>query len=79
MPIYEYKCQGCGNKFEKLVRRADEAGDLACPSCGGGQLNQEFSTFAPHAGHASHSHSPQAAPPCAGGGCCNPGMCGMNN
>jgi putative FmdB family regulatory protein len=79
MPIYEYLCQGCGNKFEKLVRQAGEADALVCPSCGGKRLNQEFSTFAPHASHASHGQAPQSTPPCAGGGCCNPGMCGMNN
>ena len=78
MPIYEYLCQGCGNKFEKLVRRTEEAEGLACPSCGEKHLKQEFSTFAAHS-HASHAHAPQAAPPCANGGCCNPGMCGMNN
>ncbi len=76
MPIYEYLCQECGNKFEKLVRRAEEAEALTCPSCGQKHLKQEYSTFAPH---ASNGHSPQPAPPCAGGGRCNPGMCGMNN
>ena len=25
MPIYEYKCQDCGTKFEKLLRRSSEA------------------------------------------------------
>ena len=33
MPIYEYKCQDCGTKFEKLVRRS-EGPELECPSCG---------------------------------------------
>jgi putative FmdB family regulatory protein len=77
MPIYEYRCQGCGNKFEKLVRRAGEAEGLACPSCGETHLKQEYSTFAAHA--SSPGALPQSAPPCAQGGCCNPAMCGMNN
>ena len=34
MPIYEYLCQDCGNKFEKLVRRTDDAMEAGCPSCG---------------------------------------------
>ena len=25
MPIFEYLCDDCGNKFEKLVRRSAEA------------------------------------------------------
>ena len=30
MPIYEYACRSCGQKFEKLVRGDDTP---ACPSC----------------------------------------------
>ncbi len=32
MPIYEYNCPFCREKFEKLQRRADE--QPACPRCG---------------------------------------------
>ena len=49
MPIYEYKCDDCGTKFEKLVRRSSEAGEQECPSCGQKHLHQEHSTFAAHA------------------------------
>src|ERR1022692_4084886 len=34
MPIYEYKCQDCGTKFEKLVRKTSEDAGVECPSCG---------------------------------------------
>jgi len=75
MPIYEYLCQDCGTKFEKLVRRADSA-ETACPSCGQKHLKQEYSTFAAHASGAS---KPAEMPSCPSGGqCSNPGMCGMN-
>ncbi|MGI8988660.1 MAG: FmdB family zinc ribbon protein [Bryobacteraceae bacterium] len=73
MPIYEYKCEGCGTKFEKLVRRGTEAAELGCPSCGGKRLNQEYSTFAARANGA-----PSEAPSCPSGMCGNPGMCGRN-
>ncbi len=53
MPIYEYACEACGNKFEKLVRRTDDVLAAGCPSCGQRHLTQEFSTFAPRAGSAS--------------------------
>lgn len=34
IPIYEYSCQACGTRFERLVRGADAAGKGAtCPSC----------------------------------------------
>ena len=75
MPIYEYLCQDCGAKFEKLVRRSADAPETECPSCGQKHLKQEYSTFAAHAN--GPSKSPEM-PPCAGGQCCNPGMCGMN-
>ena len=75
MPIYEYLCQDCGTKFEKLVRRSAEASETQCPSCGQKHLQQEFSTFAAHA-----NGSPKSAdmPSCSSGQCSNPGMCGMN-
>jgi putative FmdB family regulatory protein len=82
MPIYEYRCDDCGTKFEKLVRRAavGEVGEvgqavLACPSCGQTRLKQEFSTFAAHANAGTKSAAP---PACPGGMCRNPGMCGMD-
>jgi putative FmdB family regulatory protein len=75
MPIYEYKCQDCGTKFEKLVRQSDGA-ELTCPSCGKQRLEQEFSTFAAHSGAASHASETPMCP--SGGPCATPGACGMN-
>jgi putative FmdB family regulatory protein len=34
MPIYEYRCQACGQRFEKLVLTIDRQPEtLACPQC----------------------------------------------
>jgi putative FmdB family regulatory protein len=43
MPIYEYKCRGCGLCFEAIVR-----GSLAppCPSCQSQDLERLLSMFA---------------------------------
>ena len=76
MPIYEYRCEDCGTKFEKLVRRASDVPDLTCPGCGEKRLTQELSTFAAHANGASKSPE---APRCPSGGCPNAGMCGMSS
>jgi putative FmdB family regulatory protein len=73
MPIFEYKCDDCGTKFEKLVRRSGD--EVLCPSCGQNHLKQELSTFAAHANGAPKQ---QSMPSCPGGMCRNPGMCGMN-
>jgi putative FmdB family regulatory protein len=74
MPIYEYRCQDCGNQFEKLVRR--DAAIPECPSCGHGNLAQVLSTFAAHAGGGGSKAAEM--PACPSGRCSNPGMCGMN-
>ncbi len=34
MPLYEYQCEKCGHRFEKIQRMSDPPPD-ACPVCGG--------------------------------------------
>ena len=76
MPIYEYKCDDCGTKFEKLVRSGTQASEVECPSCGENHLKQELSTFAAHAN--GHAKAPEG-PMCPSGGMCRtPGACGLN-
>jgi putative FmdB family regulatory protein len=76
MPIFEYRCDDCGKKFEKLVRRAVDAPGVECPSCGQKHLTQEHSTFAAHVSSGSKAAEMPRCP--SGGMCGNPGMCGMN-
>jgi putative FmdB family regulatory protein len=74
MPIFEYRCDDCGTRFEKLVRRSEDAATLVCPSCGDQRLTQQLSTFSAHA-----ASKPSATPMCASGGPCRtPGACGFN-
>lgn len=76
MPIYEYQCDACGTKFEKLMRSSQTDGP-SCPSCEGSKVTRQLSTFAAHA-NGSTSASPNL-PPCAASGVCpTPGMCGRN-
>jgi putative FmdB family regulatory protein len=35
MPLYEYECEACGKRFERIQKFSDPPLD-ACPSCGGG-------------------------------------------
>ncbi len=74
MPIFEYQCDDCGNKFEKLVRRSAEADGAECPSCGRDHVTTQVSTFAARANGMSRD----AAPACPSGMCATPGMCGRN-
>lgn len=75
MPIYEYKCAGCGSSFEKLLHRAADAADVACPSCGEKHVERQLSTFAAHAGGSSEKNLPMCP---SGGVCRTPGACGLN-
>ena len=34
MPLYEYQCDACGNRFEKIVKFSDPPLE-ECPTCGG--------------------------------------------
>jgi putative FmdB family regulatory protein len=79
MPIYEYACDDCGTKFEKLVRRSTEAEAVHCPSCGQDHLTTQYSTFAARAtGSSSANECAQPMAGGCGGGMCQSGMCGMN-
>ena len=72
MPIFEYVCQDCGTKFEKLVRNGVT---VACPGCGQDHLKQQFSTF------AAKADGPAAEPRmggCGAGMCRQPDVCGRN-
>jgi len=65
MPLYEYACRGCDDRFEVLQRMGAGAEGVSCPSCGGAELEREFSTFA--AATASSDATPSAC--AAPGGC----------
>jgi putative FmdB family regulatory protein len=44
MPIYDYRCRSCDERFDHLVRRQDEA--VTCPACGGAEPERLLSVFA---------------------------------
>jgi len=50
MPTYEYKCQKCGHKFEKLVFGKEE---IKCPKCQSRMVEKLIS--APNIGKNSKS------------------------
>jgi putative FmdB family regulatory protein len=68
MPIYEYRCEDCEERFEAYVRSWGEA--VSCPGCRGAAVEKQLSTFALAGGDAASS-------PSVGGGCgCGRGGCG---
>lgn len=66
MPLYEYRCSGCGHRFEILQRMGEGAEGLSCPGCGANKVEKQFSTFAAASGGGAASARSCAA---AGGGC----------
>lgn len=64
MPMYEFRCDECGERFEKLVRSAGSQQEVACPSCGGTRTSKQFSTFA----SVGVRTGTVSAPACAPGG-----------
>jgi putative FmdB family regulatory protein len=45
MPIYEFECEQCGERFEELV--AGGATDVACPRCGAVHARRLISNVSP--------------------------------
>jgi putative FmdB family regulatory protein len=46
MPIYEYECEGCGERFEELVAGSDAAAP-PCPSCSSTRVRRLLSRVSP--------------------------------
>ena len=38
MPIFDFKCSGCGKVSEIIVRRANE--EVTCPECGNADMKK---------------------------------------
>ena len=73
MPIYEYKCEQCGSRYEQMRRMTDADRDLECPECKSTAIKRQLSAF------ATSTSSSSAVP---AGGCgkpqCGMGGCGFN-
>ncbi|KPV52508.1 hypothetical protein SE17_15090 [Kouleothrix aurantiaca] len=62
MPLYEYTCQGCGARFEKLVRSSTNPAAIICPRCASAAVARVFSTFATSGGASNESSAPACGP-----------------
>jgi putative FmdB family regulatory protein len=48
MPVYEYRCGGCGHQFSHLFRSVGSVSAVACPRCGRADAERALSQFAYH-------------------------------
>jgi putative FmdB family regulatory protein len=75
MPLYEYRCRACDERFEVRRSMRDAAAAAPCPN-GHDDTIRLLSMFATP-GAASGRH-PVAAGALSGGGCCG-GACGCGH
>jgi putative FmdB family regulatory protein len=68
MPMFEYRCAGCGERFERYEagRSAGHEEKVACPKCGQTKTERVFSTFAAGCGGGGNVSVTNSG--CGGGG-----------
>ena len=66
MPLYEYRCQDCGHRFEVLQKMGEGADGLTCPKCSHAKVEKLLSTFA-SAAPAGGGFSTASLGGCGGG------------
>lgn len=72
MPIYEYKCEQCGSRYEQIRRMTDADSNLECPSCQSTEIKRQLSAFATTTAGSGSGPSDFAGcgkPQCGMGGC----------
>jgi len=45
MPLYEYQCTQCGERFEVRQSIGEDGSTLCCPKCNAGKPKKLISTF----------------------------------
>jgi putative FmdB family regulatory protein len=74
MPIYEYVCEECDTRFERIVLSKQQ--EIACPKCASKKAAIQLSVFATSTG-SSNGVSNKSSTSGGGGSCCG-GGCGCH-
>lgn len=82
MPIFEYKCNNCGKKFDVLHKSSTNMAEVVCPDCQSKNSKKLLSSFSASMSSGgfeggSSCSDGSCGVPSYGGGCAN-GMCGLN-
>jgi putative FmdB family regulatory protein len=73
MPIYEYICDDCETRFERIVINKQQ--EITCPKCAGNKNTLQLSVFATSNGSSNGTSAKSStsfssgAGSCCGGGC----------
>ncbi|MCE1189053.1 MAG: zinc ribbon domain-containing protein [Ignavibacteria bacterium] len=80
MPVFEYNCLECDNKYEVLVKTSKAEDDVVCPKCNSKNRKKLFSSFSAQGFSQSYSAHGCSDGSCAmnNAGTCASGMCGLN-
>jgi putative FmdB family regulatory protein len=73
MPIYEYECVHCGQKFEVRQAIGEDGSGLNCPKCHAGEPKRLLSSFFSR-GSSETESSEVRCPTCSSGVCGLPPM-----
>jgi len=68
MPIYEYQCSQCGQKFEVRQSMGEDGSKLSCPKCSAQNPRRLLSSFF-SPGSSSSELSETSYPSCSSGVC----------
>jgi putative FmdB family regulatory protein len=74
VPIYEYVCDDCGERYERIVMSQNQA--ITCPKCASPKHTLQLSVFAAPSNGSKSSASASAS---SGASCgCTPHSCGCH-
>lgn len=76
MPIYEYVCEHCGTKYEKIV--LSKAQEIACPNCESTKNKLQLSVFSARSGNGASGTQAKSRASFSGSACCGAGSCGCH-
>ena len=82
MPVFEYKCNDCGRKFDVLHKSSTNLEEVVCPDCQSKNNQKLLSTFSASVNSGSNYSTNSS---CSDGSCgipsyggCSSGFCGLN-
>lgn len=78
MPMYDFYCSDCRERFELFTSYATSVGGVSCPNCQGNRVRKLFSVFATNgrgSGSSADSASDFGEDSGYGGGCACGGAC----
>lgn len=61
MPVYEYLCKNCGERFEELILTPSDEKGMVCPHCKSSRIKREMSSFGIASSEAGISSSDTSA------------------